>query len=110
MKTSYLKTSTEIIDSLRLVQMSFISRIELLSWPKANDHQLAILNRFIGLSEVLLLSEKIILKTVAIKRNYRVKLPDAIIAATLLLTIWLYLPATHVIEKIEGLTCVNYYA
>jgi len=64
------------------IEISVITRIELLAWPGAIDTHLEILNSFIANSIVHLLDEPIILKAIEIRKTKRCKLPDAIIAAT----------------------------
>lgn len=63
--------------------LSVIVRIELLSWngPPADMQLLA---NFIAATEVLPLDEPVIQQTIALRQQHRVKLPDAIIAATAL--------------------------
>lgn len=63
-------------------KISVITRIELLAWEKYNQNQLDIINDFISNCEVIALDEKIILKTIEIRKKYKIKLPDAIIAAS----------------------------
>jgi len=73
--------SIGFIDSIA-IQLSVISRIEILAWQKASEEQLKILNNFIAASTVFNLNEGIIIKSIEIRKTYRLKLPDAIIAAT----------------------------
>ena len=75
--------SNQLLDDIKF-QLSVISRIELLAWPKATDQQLKILNDFINASSIFDISEAVILKSIDVRRNYKLKLPDAIIAATAL--------------------------
>jgi predicted nucleic acid-binding protein len=75
--------SNQLLDDIKF-QLSVISRIELLAWQKATDQQLKILNDFINVSSVFDISEAVILKSIDVRRNYKLKLPDAIIAATAL--------------------------
>jgi predicted nucleic acid-binding protein len=63
-------------------QLSVISRIELLAWPNATIQQLNVLNTFIAASNVYSLGEPIIIESIRIRKSFRIKLPDAIIAAT----------------------------
>jgi predicted nucleic acid-binding protein len=49
---------------------------------KASDEQIKILNNFISVSTVFNLDENVITKSIEIRKVYRLKLPDAIIAAT----------------------------
>ncbi len=73
--------STELIDGID-TQISVIVRMELLSWTEATLQQLQVLQEFINGSTVFGLEEKIILKAIEIRKSAKVKLPDAIIAAT----------------------------
>ena len=58
--------------------------MELLAWKNTTASQLQILQDFINNATVFGLEESIIVKTIAIRKNYGIKLPDAIIAATAL--------------------------
>jgi len=64
--------------------LSVITEIELLGWEKASDGQIEVLRDFIKNSNVLELDENVKNKAIEIKRNYKIKLPDAVIAATAL--------------------------
>ena len=64
------------------VNISDITEIELLSWRNPTKEGWEALNRFIDNSEVLGLSKEVKHKTAEIRRTTRVKVPDAIIAAT----------------------------
>jgi predicted nucleic acid-binding protein len=97
------------IDDLS-IQISVITRIELLAWPRATENQLNILNDFIKASQILLLNEAVSLKTIEIKKFYRIKLPDAIIAATAIVNdLALLTRNTADFEKITGLVSVDPY-
>lgn len=63
-------------------QLSVITRIELLAWSDASIQELQILQSFITNSIVYDLNEQIIIETINIRKSYKTKLPDAIIAAT----------------------------
>jgi predicted nucleic acid-binding protein len=73
--------SNLLLDNLKF-QFSIISRIELLAWPRATETQLKLLTDFIAISHIFDFNEPIILKSIEIRKNYRIKLPDAIIAST----------------------------
>jgi len=65
------------------IALSVIVRIELLSWVGSpNDMQL--LADFIAATTILGLDEPVIQQTIQLRQQYKVKLPDAIIAATAL--------------------------
>ena len=65
-----------------MIKFSVITRIELLAWPDASSKQLQILYNFIAKAFVYNLDEPIIIETINIRKSYKTKLPDAIIAAT----------------------------
>ena len=73
--------SAELIDTIP-IYISVISRMELLVWPNASFEHLQVLNLFIKASFVYNLDEAIVLKTIELRTAYKIKLPDAIIAAT----------------------------
>jgi predicted nucleic acid-binding protein len=56
----------------------------LLCWKTATEKDLEVLNDFINDSLVIELEQQVKLKTAEIRKTYRIKLPDAIIAATAL--------------------------
>ncbi len=61
--------------------ISFISKIEVLGFNGQND-ELEKLKQFIDLAKVYYVDESILDKTIELRKNYRIKLPDAIIAAS----------------------------
>ncbi|HTK20628.1 MAG TPA: type II toxin-antitoxin system VapC family toxin [Mucilaginibacter sp.] len=100
-------TASVVLDNTD-IQISVISRMELLAWRKASEAQLKVLNGFINSSYVFGLNEPIILKTIETRRNYGVKLPDAIIAATALVNDCILVTRNiDDFKKITGLTCIN---
>lgn len=99
-----------LLDSVT-IYLSVIVRMELLSWKKATSTQEQILLKFINASIVFGLDEPIILDVILIRKNYSVKLPDAIIAATAInknLTLLTRNMADF--EKINGLKVINPYS
>lgn len=62
--------------------ISVITEIELMCWKSANAKDKAILKRFISDSDRLEINSAIKLKTAEIRKTSKIKLPDAIIAAT----------------------------
>jgi predicted nucleic acid-binding protein len=70
-----------LIDS-QIIEMSVITRMELLVWPNLSSQNAKILQEFIDSSIVHPLEESIILKAIEIRKSKKCKLPDAIIAAT----------------------------
>jgi predicted nucleic acid-binding protein len=70
-----------IIESIA-PQISVISRMELLGWTNAGNEQLMILQEFVGASAIYNLDEDVIVKAIELRKAHKIKLPDAIIAAT----------------------------
>lgn len=75
-----------IDDTLTESQPAFsvISEIELLCWKTASKKDLATLHAFIDDAWIFELERDIKLKTADIRKAYNIKLPDAIIAATVM--------------------------
>lgn len=102
-------SSLEIIDSIN-VFVSIVSKIELLAWPKATEEHLQILQLFLHASTVQNLDENIVLKTIELRKMYKIKLPDAIIAATAI--VFDLVLITHNLKdfrRIKELKCVDSY-
>ena len=64
--------------------LSIISEIELLSFPAAAEDELLSIRRFLESVHVIGLTDPIKQMTIKVRRQHRLKLPDAIIAATAL--------------------------
>ncbi|MDR2593165.1 MAG: type II toxin-antitoxin system VapC family toxin [Fibromonadaceae bacterium] len=88
--------------------LSVITEIELLGWKSASDEQIEVLKDFIKNSNVLELNENIKNKAIEVRRNYKIKLPDALIAATALVHDFeLITRNTKDFENIAGLKIKN---
>ncbi len=87
--------------------LSVINRIELLGF-NGEVAEMQFLEEFISASSVLPLSEAVVRQTIDIRRTYRIKLPDAVIAATALVH-GLTMISRNISDfgRINGLTCVN---
>jgi predicted nucleic acid-binding protein len=64
--------------------ISAITEIELLCWKAASDKDLEAIHDFIKDALVIELEPSIKIKTADIRRQHKIKLPDAVIAATAL--------------------------
>lgn len=64
--------------------ISIITRIELYSFSPKNSELLTTIEQLIDLCEEYALSEPIVQKTIELRKVYKIKLPDAVIAATAL--------------------------
>lgn len=63
-------------------RISVITQIEILGWFGATDVQLTLLNEFVADAIVLHLTPELINRTIILRQQHKIKLPDAIIAAT----------------------------
>lgn len=87
--------------------LSIICKIEILGFNTTNDHYQVLVD-FINDSFVLELSEEIVDRTISLRKQSKIKLPDAIVAATAL--VYDYILITRNIadfKNIEGLTLIN---
>lgn len=71
-----------IIDDV--CQLSVISQIELLSWQAITPESRMLLETFVANCRIIDLSAAVVQQTIQLRQTYRMKLPDAIIAATAL--------------------------
>ena len=62
--------------------VSVISAMELLSYPDISSEEDAKIREFLGDCETFNISEEVKEQTIQIRRTYKTKLPDSIIAAT----------------------------
>lgn len=101
--------ANELIDTI-YSKISVITRMELLAWPGADKEQILVLNEFINTSRVFASEEPIILEAIDIRKDYRIKLPDAIIAASALVnSLTLITRNINDFRNIEGLSVMNPY-
>ena len=85
----YLEGRSKIshaIEEAAQLYFSVISEIELLSAPHLTERDKLLIQDFLALCHKIELTPAIVEQTIAIRRQYRLKIPDAIIAAS---AIWL---------------------
>ncbi len=88
--------------------ISAITEIELLCWKNPTTKDLEVINSFIKDALVIELLQTVKHKTAEIRRAYKIKLPDAIIAATALeYDLTLLSRNLSDFESIEGLKMLN---
>jgi len=63
-------------------KVSFITKIELLVWEPLNQNDLKIREELLAGSEILFINDEIIERAIEIRKETKIKLPDAVIAAT----------------------------
>jgi len=95
------------IDNLPGV-ISVITRIEILGWYNATSEQLAKLQPFIQNAFIYSLTERHIEHTILLRQKHRIKLPDAIIAATAIVEqLTLITRNSDDFKNIDGLKLLN---
>jgi predicted nucleic acid-binding protein len=93
---------SEIIDTE--INLSVISKIELLGFSKVEQDLVS----FVDYANVLMIDGNIVDKTIEIRKIYRIKLPDAVIAATALIhNMTLLTRNIKDFKSIKGLTVSN---
>ena len=88
--------------------ISFITELELLSFPKLSRDQENNIKELLKNCQLINLNEEIKSLTIELKRKYKLKLPDAIIAAT---AYYLNLPlitADKQFKQVEELEIILY--
>jgi predicted nucleic acid-binding protein len=90
------------------VFLSVVSEIELLGWNASDEKEATTLENFIAGSDIIQLTRPIVLKTIEIRKTRKIKLPDAIIAATAIVhDLTLISRNDSDFKKIEGLDYLN---
>jgi len=101
----------QFIDKLlseEIPTISVISEIELLCWKAATEKDLNVLHSFIHDASIIELEQSIKEKTAEIRKMYKIKLPDAIIAATALVyNLTLITRNVNDFRKIDGLRIID---
>jgi predicted nucleic acid-binding protein len=80
---SFPMNSLEFLDEIldKECTISFITQIELLAWDQSKENN-EIVKEFVFNSEILGFDQSIIERTIEIRKISKIKLPDALIAAT----------------------------
>lgn len=86
---------------------SVITEIELLSFPALTATDVEIITSYLNDIVLISLTDNIKQKTINLRRTYRIKLPDAIIAATAMETNATLLTNDSALHKIDGLKCLS---
>ncbi len=99
------KELAELLDGLD-AKLSFITELELLSKPNMTPAEATKTKAFINQCTVIEMSPAIKKKTIEIRQKSRMKLPDAIVAATAISLNLPLITADQQFEKVLGLTVV----
>jgi predicted nucleic acid-binding protein len=96
---------SKIIDETPII--SVITEIEALSWINPNKNKERIVRKFIEDANILPLNADVVIECVKIRRNRKVKTPDAIIAATAIVFNLILVTSDNDFDNITGLQLVN---
>ena len=94
-----------IID--KMPNLSVITKIEALSWRSPNTAKENIVRVFVNASNIIALSDDIVEKCIEIRRNCKIKIPDAIIAATAIVNDFTLLTSDSDFDRIPNLKIIN---
>ncbi|WP_158861257.1 type II toxin-antitoxin system VapC family toxin [Lunatibacter salilacus] len=75
------RTLANLLDN-KTIYISFISELELLGYKEISPEELKVIEDFLTTVSIIDINSEIKRITTGLKRNYKIKLPDAIIAAT----------------------------
>jgi predicted nucleic acid-binding protein len=91
-------------------EISIITNIELFASRNINDSEIKLLKQFVSFSIIHPLNLDLVENTIQIRKNYTIKLPDAVIAATAIyLNLTLITRNTKDFQGIQSLKVINPY-
>lgn len=86
--------------------ISVITKIELLGFNAPHAEEQELTNKFIEACFIFNLNEAVINQTIALRKQYKIKIPDAVIAATAMVySLTLITHNTMDFDKITNLKC-----
>jgi predicted nucleic acid-binding protein len=91
----------------KLLLVSFITQIELLSWPTITSEDESTLNSFLHDCFINNITEDIKRTTIEIRKKYKLKTPDAIIAATALNKKLSLFSTDEIFKKVKELNFIH---
>ncbi len=100
-------TLAEFIDK-KTIYVSFITQLELLSYPRLSSSEEDRINHFLSNCVVVDINSTIKKSVINIRRSYRLKLPDSIIIATALHFDLPLVTSDNAFNKVEELETVYY--
>ena len=101
------KTLYYVLDG-KTVYLSFVSELELLSYPGLTKSEELLVNQFIEDCIVIDVNREIKNRTINLRRKYHLKLPDAIIAATADYLKQPLLTADYDFKKVDAINLLFY--
>ena len=101
------KTLADLLDN-KTIYISFITELELLGYKEISLEELKKIEDFLNSVSIIEINSEIKKITIGLKRNYKIRLPDAIIAAT---STYMNLPlmtSDKDLSKLTGLNILQY--
>ncbi len=96
----------EVVDLESII--SFVSQIELQVWNPPDPDEVDIYYAFVAASTITGINPDIIQETIRIRKEYKLKLPDAVIAATALVNNFTLLADNNAdFKRVPGLKYIN---
>jgi len=95
----------DVIDEIP--NISVITKIEVLSWRSAIMQEEENMRLFVNSLNLIRLSDIIVEKCIEIRRNHKIKTPDAIIAATAIVNDFTILTSDSDFDPIPNLKIIN---
>jgi predicted nucleic acid-binding protein len=95
----------DVIDEIP--NISVITKIEVLSWRSAILQEENSIKSFVNSSNIIALSDSIVEQCIEIRRNCKIKTPDAIIAATAIVNNFTLLTSDSDFNRIPNLEIIN---
>jgi predicted nucleic acid-binding protein len=88
--------------------ISVITKIELLGFNAPNLEEQSLTNKFVEACFIFNLNEAVVNQTIVLRKQYKIKIPDAIIAATaMVFNLTLMTHNTNDFNKISNLQCID---
>lgn len=98
----------EIFLQGKILYVSFITELELIGYKNATEDQDRDIKEFLSDCSIIPLSDKIKSEYVNLKRKYKVKLPDAVVASTAIALNIPLITADSDFKKINELVMISY--
>nr|WP_315198772.1 type II toxin-antitoxin system VapC family toxin [uncultured Flavobacterium sp.] len=96
-----------LIDDIRIPQISIATRIELSILPNADERQIEIMQEYLSYCKVFELTEEVVLKIIEIRKKYKIRDFDSIIAATALVYKFILITSDKDFSNIKRLKIIN---
>lgn len=101
------KKLANLLDDI-VIHLSFVSELELLSYPDLSENDQKEIAKFIDECVVIDINHRIKKKTISIRKVASLKLPDAIIAATAISEQLSFISADKDFERVDNLQLFSY--